>query len=42
MQTIRIDMSMDMHYKDIYKDCKQKVEQFMELAYLNKIEQLPA
>lgn len=42
LQTIRIDMSMGMHYKDIYKDCKQRVEQFMQVAYLDKIEQLPA
>lgn len=42
LQTIRIDMSMGMHYKDIYKDCKQKVEQFMQLTYLNQKEQLPA
>lgn len=42
LQTIRIDMSMGMHYKDIYEDCKRKVGQFMELAYLDKMEQLPA
>lgn len=42
LQTIRIDMSMGMHYKDIYKDCKQKIEQFMQLTYLDKKEQLPA
>lgn len=42
LQTIRIDMSMGMHYKDIYKDCKQKIEQFMKLTYLDKKEQLPA
>lgn len=42
LQTIRIDMSMGMHYKDIYKDCKQKVEQFMQITYLNQKVQLPA
>lgn len=34
LQTIRIDMSMGMHYKDIYKDCKDRVERFAEVAYL--------
>ena len=34
LQTIRIDMSMGMHYKDIYKDCKNRIEQFAEIAYL--------
>lgn len=24
-QTIRIDMSLGMHYKDIYKDCKERI-----------------
>lgn len=33
-QTIEIDMSMGMHYKDIYKDCKNRIEQFAEIAYL--------
>lgn len=42
LQTIRIDMSMGMHYKDIYKDCKKKIEQFMQITYLNQKEQLPA
>lgn len=30
-QTIEIDMSMGMHYKEIYKDCK---ERFGEITYL--------
>lgn len=34
LQTIQIDMSMDMHYKDIYKDCKDRIERFAEIAYL--------
>lgn len=34
LQTIRIDMSMGMHYKDIYKDCKDKIEQFINITYL--------
>lgn len=33
-QTIQIDMSMGMNYKDIYKDCKERIERFMEIAYL--------
>lgn len=35
LQTIRIDMSMGMHYKDIYKDCKKRIEQFADIAYLS-------
>lgn len=34
LQTIQIDMSMQMHYKEIYKDCKNRIEQFMNIAYL--------
>lgn len=34
LQTIQIDMSMSMHYKDIYKDCLNRIEQFMDIAYL--------
>lgn len=34
LQTIKIDMSMDMNYKDIYKDCKDRIERFAEIAYL--------
>lgn len=33
-QTIEIDMSMCMHYKDIYKDCKERLVQFAEITYL--------
>ncbi len=33
-QTIEIDMSMGMYYKDIYKDCKDRIEQFGEIIYL--------
>lgn len=33
-QTIEIDMSMGMHYKDIYKDCKKRIEQFAEITYM--------
>nr|DAF81241.1 MAG TPA: regulatory protein [Caudoviricetes sp.] len=34
LQTIRIDMSMNMPYKDIYKDCKDRLERFADIAYL--------
>lgn len=34
LQTIRIDMSLGMHYKDIYKDCKQRIETFKDVAYI--------
>ena len=34
LQTIRIDMSMGMYYKDIYKDCKDRIAKLSEIAYL--------
>lgn len=34
LQTIRIDMSMGMHYKEIYKDCKEKIDKLSAIAYL--------
>lgn len=34
LQTIEIDMSMGMHYKEIYKDCKDRIEKFADIAYL--------
>lgn len=34
LQTIRIDMSMGMHYKDIYKDCLDRINKFMDITYL--------
>lgn len=34
-QTIEIDMSMGMNYKDIYKDCKERIKRFSEIAYLS-------
>ena len=34
LQTIRIDMSMGMHYKEIYKDCKGRIERIADIAYL--------
>lgn len=35
LQTIRIDMSMGMHYKDIYRDCKNRIEQFADITYMS-------
>lgn len=34
LQTIQIDMSMDMGYKEIYRDCKDRIGRFAEIAYL--------
>ncbi len=34
LQTIQIDMSMGMYYKDIYKDCNDRIRRFAEIAYL--------
>ena len=34
LQTIRIDMSMRMPYKEIYRDCKDRLERFADIAYL--------
>lgn len=36
LQTIRIDMSMNMPYKDIYKDCKDRLDRFADIAYLTE------
>lgn len=33
-QTIEIDMSMGMDYKDIFRDCKDRIERFTEITYL--------
>lgn len=33
-QTIEIDMSMRMHYKAIYRDCRERIAQFAEITYL--------
>lgn len=35
LQTIKIDMSIGMHYKDIYKDCKSRIESFKDITYMN-------
>lgn len=35
LQTIRIDMSLGMYYKDIYKDCKNRLELFKEITYID-------
>ena len=34
LQTIQAGMSAGMQYKDIYKVCKDRIEQFMGIAYL--------
>lgn len=34
LQTIQAGMSMQMYYKDIYKVCKDRIEKFMDIAYL--------
>lgn len=34
LQTIKIDMSMGMNYKDIYQDCKERIKQFLDITYL--------
>lgn len=34
LQTIQIDMSMDIHYKEIYKDCKNRIQRLIDIAYL--------
>lgn len=36
LQTIRIDMSMGMGYKEIYQDCKNRINQFKEITYLDQ------
>lgn len=33
LQTIHMGMEMNMSYKDIYKDCKDRIERFKDIAY---------
>lgn len=35
LQTIQIDMSIDMGYKEIYIDCKNRINQFKDLLYIS-------
>lgn len=35
LQTIEIDMSMGKYYKEIYQDCKERIQQFMDITYLS-------
>lgn len=35
LNQIRVGMEREMHYKDIYKDCKKQIEIFKDVAYLN-------
>ncbi len=37
LQAIRADIAADKHYKEIYKDCKARLEQFADIAYLDTI-----
>lgn len=34
MNQIRVGMEREMHYKDIYRDCKRQIELFKDIAYL--------
>lgn len=34
LKTIRDDMVRDVHYKQIYQDCKQRIQDFKKIAYL--------
>ncbi len=40
LQTIKIDMSMGMYYKDIFKDCKNRIEMFKDITYMNNVKKL--
>lgn len=40
LQTIRIGMNAGKHYKAIYQDCKERLEQFKNIAYLDTIRSL--
>lgn len=35
LNQIRVGMEREMHYKDIYRDCKRQIELFKDVAYLN-------
>lgn len=34
LNCIQVGMAMDKHYKEIYKDCKRRLETFKDIAYL--------
>ena len=34
LQTIQAGISRQMYYKEIYKDCKDRIEKFIDIAYL--------
>lgn len=34
LNCIQVGMAMDKHYKDIYQDCKRRLEAFKDIAYL--------
>lgn len=35
LNQMRVGMEREMHYKDIYQDCKRQIELFKDVAYLN-------
>lgn len=37
LNQIRVGMEREMHYKDIYRDCKKQIELFKDVAYLNAV-----
>ena len=37
IQTIIADMTSNEYYKDIYKDCDQRLKQFVDIVYLDTI-----
>lgn len=37
LNQIRVDMSKELHYKQIYQDCKKQIELFKEIAYLEAV-----
>lgn len=41
IQTIRKGMAEEKHYKEIYKDCQYRLDQFTDIGYLDTIFSLP-
>jgi Rha family phage regulatory protein len=37
LNQIRVGMEREMHYKEIYKDCKRQLELFKDIAYLQSV-----
>lgn len=40
LQTIKIDMSIGMQYKEIFQDCKGRIETFKDITYMNSNKKL--